>query len=194
MLQQALAELLESLDGLEVVGQAGTAAGAIQALTELHPDLLILDIALPDGDGLLVARAFAVLNPRGSVIVLSSLASTLECPPDLRNTIIAVLDKTRAFHDLERAIAPLLPRPSFRKPPLDIHLLTDREQAVLHCIGKGMSSQAIADRLLIAVRTVGTHRNNIATKLGCSGSALVHQATLLVREGKLKPPVGNPGD
>lgn len=187
MLQEPLAEMLARQPGLLLVGAATTAGGAIKACSDLHPDLLILDLALPDGDGLLVARAFALLNPQGRVIVLSSFASNFERPQDLRDSIIAILDKTRAFQDLLEAIAPLLPSPVAASIPLDLSTLTERELAVLWGLGQGLSSQAIAEQLMIAVRTVGTHRQNIAGKLGLSGAALVHQATLLAREGRLKP-------
>lgn len=186
MLQEPLAEMLTHQEGLEVVGAVTTAAAAITALTALQPDLLILDYALPDGDGYLVARAFSVLNPLGRVVMLSSFASTLERPADLRHCIIAILDKTRAYQDLLNAIRPLLP-PRNPTPALDLSCLTERERDVLERIGRGLSSQAIAAELSIALRTVSTHRQNICAKLGLRGASLVHQATLLQRQIRREP-------
>lgn len=189
MLQESLAQVLAMQEGLAMVGAVGTAAAAIKAITELRPDLLILDFSLPDADGYLVARSFSVLNPAGKVILLSSYASTLERPADLRHSITAIIDKQRAFQDLLKAIEPLLPpQPPIAK--LDLSCLTAREMEVFQCIGRGLTSQAIASELSIAPRTVSTHRQNLCAKLGLSGAALIHQATLLQRQFKLGQTTG----
>lgn len=181
LIQQLLIEMLARLPGLEVVGGAGTAAEGIAACAALQPDLLLLDMALPDADGLSVARALHVLRPEARVIVLSSFASTVEWPHELRHQLAAILDKTRAFDDLLAAITPLLPPqpPGSGSGRLDCSSLTAREQEVLQLVGRGLTSQAIAAELGIAVRTVDTHRHNICSKLGISGAALVRQAALL---------------
>lgn len=182
MIRQLLAEMLARQPGLVVVGSAATAAEGIAACATLHPDLLILDMALPDADGLSVARALQVLNPSARVIVLSSFASTVQWPPELREQLLAILDKSRAYQDLLAAIAPLLPagEAPLETAPLDCSNLTERERQVLELIGHGFTSLVIAGKLGIALRTVETHRNNVCRKLGLSGSALVSQASRLV--------------
>ncbi|MEB3349503.1 MAG: response regulator [Cyanobacteriota bacterium] len=109
LLQELLHEMLERQPGLEMVGRASSAAEAISACAVLRPDLIILDMALPDGDGLSVARALHVLKPEARVIVLSSFASTVEWPQELHHQLTAIVDKARAFQDLIAAIQPLLP-------------------------------------------------------------------------------------
>lgn len=187
MLQEPLGQLLAMQEGLTMVGAVGSAAAAITAITDLKPDLLILDFALPDADGFLVARSFGVLNPSGKVIMLSIYASTLERPPDLRQSITAIIDKAHAFGDLLKAIEPLLPSHQPTQT-LNLNCLTPREIEVFECIGRGLTSQAIASELSIALRTVSTHRQNICGKLGLSGAALIHQATLIKRQHPLKSP------
>ena len=107
MFQELLVSMLHSQTQLAEVATASTAAEGIAACASLMPDLLILDIALPDAEGLNVARALQVLKPEAMVIVLSSHASTFLRPPELRETIRAVIDKSRAFDDLLQEIASL---------------------------------------------------------------------------------------
>lgn len=183
--QETLAATLARLPGLQVVGVASCAASAIRACSELLPDLLLLDLALREQDAPVVARAFSVLNPKGRVIMLSSLVSSLGQQADLREVIVAIVDRQCTFQALLDVICPLLPVPSRSAQPLKLDQLTARECEVLHLIGSGLGSQAIADQLCIAMRTVTTHRQNIGTKLGLSGHSLVHQATVLVKDGKL---------
>lgn len=180
LFRQLLVEMLLRQPGLEVAAGASTAAEGISACADLKPDLLILDIALPDADGTTVARALHVLKPEARVIVLSSFASTVEWPPDMHQQLAAILEKNRAFQDLMAAISPLIPDQALARlsSGLDLNLLTTREREVLQLVGRGLTSQAIASELSIALRTVETHRHNICSKLGLSGAALVRQATL----------------
>jgi DNA-binding NarL/FixJ family response regulator len=185
MFQELLVSMLRSQTQLAEVATASTAAEGIAACASLMPDLLILDIALPDAEGLNVARALQVLNPEAMVIVLSSHASTFLRPPELRETIRAVIDKSRAFDDLLQEIASLTGSASAASeevaPPLEvIEQLTQREREVLECMGRGDSNKAIATKLGLSVRTVESHRRNIAAKLGCSGARLIRSATLLL--------------
>lgn len=183
MIQQLLVAMLQRHPALEVVASAATAAEGIAACLEHRPDLLILDLALPDGNGLTVARALQVVRPDARVIVLSSFASTAERPAELREQIVAILDKTRAYQDLIREVEALLPpdASSLSSGVAGLELLTRREREILALIGRGCSSRQIADQLSIAQRTVETHRHNICSKLGLSGAALIHQATLLLQ-------------
>lgn len=183
--QEPLAAMLARQSGFELVGFASCAASAIRACSALLPDLLLLDLALREQDAPVVARAFSVLNPQGRVIVLSSCAGSFRQHGDLRDVIVAIVDRRRGFQELLVAISPLLPAQTCRPPRLDVDQLTARECEVLHQIGTGSCTRAIANRLGIALRTVSTHRQNIAAKLGVSGHALVHQATLLAQNGAL---------
>ncbi len=184
MFQELLVGMLRSQAGLSDVSTACSAAEGIASCATLRPDLLILDIGLPDADGLSVAQALQILNPEAKVIVLSSHASTFLRPPELRNTICAVIDKAKAFDELLHEIASLtgeeLPGTHQDDLPGEVLTqLTQRERQVLERMGRGESNKAMATALELSVRTVESHRRNIATKLGCSGARLIRIATLL---------------
>jgi len=184
MFQELLVAMLRGQPGLAEVSTAATAAEGIDLCAKIRPDLLILDIALPDAEGLSVAKALQVLNPVAKVIVLSSHASTFLRPPELRDTICAVIDKTRAFDDLVQEIVALTGSDGLEPPadpfPLEaLKQLTQRERQVLERLGRGQSNKNMAQDLELSVRTVESHRRNIAIKLGCSGARLIRIATLL---------------
>lgn len=187
MFQELLVGMLRSQTSLGEVATASTAAEGIAACASLRPDLLILDIALPDAEGLSVAKALLVLNPDAKVIVLSSHASTFLRPPELRDTICAVIDKARAFEELLQEIAAITGSGGLASaddgeiPREALALLTQREREVLERMGRGESNKTMAQELSLSVRTVESHRRNIATKLGCSGARLIRIATLLLQ-------------
>jgi DNA-binding NarL/FixJ family response regulator len=184
MFQELLVAMLRGQPGLAEVSTAATAAEGIDLCAKIRPDLLILDIALPDAEGLSVAKALQVLNPVAKVIVLSSHASTFLRPPELRDTICAVIDKARAFDDLVQEIVALTGSEGLERQddpfPLEaLKQLTQRERQVLERLGRGQSNKDMALDLELSVRTVESHRRNIAIKLGCSGARLIRIATLL---------------
>lgn len=105
MFLQLLVGMLRSLSGLEVVASVTTATAGRRACRELHPDLLLLDLGLPDQDGLTVAEALAAVNPEARVIVLSANASSFVCDAALDPMLHAVVDKVDACETLAVEIA-----------------------------------------------------------------------------------------
>lgn len=180
MMRQMLAQLLGKLPQLELLPGAATAAEAITICAEHHPDLLILDYALPDANGILVARALHAMKPEARVIVLSSFASTVVWPSELRGQCLAVIDKSRAYQDLLDVIKPALSPEDIKQPANDLalNILTKREYEIFKLIGLGYTSKSISDKLSITIRTAETHRSNICRKLGISGAALVSKAAM----------------
>jgi DNA-binding NarL/FixJ family response regulator len=178
MFLQLLVGMLRSLAGLEVVATATTAAAGIRICQELRPDLLILDLGLPDQDGITVAEALAAVKSEARVIVLSGGASSFICDAALDPMLHAVVDKVDACETLVVEIAELIGAPPQRTPPL-----SQREEQVLALIGQGLPNRRIAERLGLSVNTVDTHRRNISLKLGVKGGELVRQATLRNLQG-----------
>ena len=174
MFQQLLRSMLEALPGLEVRATATRQAEAIELCSgDDPPDLLILDLALPDGDGLAVAQALAQRRPDAQVVVLSGQASSFVCPAALQPMICGVVDKTAAFSQLQAVLERCLPnRPES---------LTPRQREIYGLIGQGLSNKEIARIASLSVSTVESHRKAIARKLGVSGAELVRQASLLGR-------------
>lgn len=173
MFLQLLVAMLRTIEGLEVKATAQTAAAGVAACLEVSPDLLILDLSLPDRDGMVVAEALGRHNPSAHVIVLSGAASSFVCDASVQPMLRAVVDKIDVFDTLGAEINALLggSQPS-------ASLLTPREHEVLMLLGRGLTTRQIAAELQLAPFTVNTHRRNIGTKLGLKGSELVRYAAL----------------
>jgi DNA-binding NarL/FixJ family response regulator len=179
MFAQMLAGMLRGISGLEVAGIAHSRQDALLACRELNPDLLVLDLALPDGDGIDVARALARKNPRSQTIILSGQAATFVLPAGLRTHIHAVVDKTKAYSVLQREVLQLLAASSEAPAQADPEaVLSSRELEVFRELGRGLMNKQIADRLGISTGTVAIHRKRIAAKLDKRGAELVRLATL----------------
>jgi DNA-binding NarL/FixJ family response regulator len=172
MFLELLQRLLQAQAGLEVIGTAQSAAQGSAACRLLRPDLLILDLALADGEGLPVLESLAAWCPRARAVVLSAQAASFSCPRSLQPLLLGVIDKSTTFDCLIDVIAELLPAPT------GIHQLTPRQQEVYGLIGQGCSNKEIAQQLALSIATVETHRKAIARHLGCSGAELVHHASV----------------
>ena len=171
MLLQLLRTMLQAIDGLCISHTATCQADALTICREDPPDLLILDLALPDGGGLAVAELLVERKPDAQLIVLSGQASSFICPASLQPMVRGVIDKTSAFRHLQDAVVRCLQQ---RPSPL-----TPRQNEIFRFIGQGLSNREIAERTGLALTTVETHRKAIAQKRGVSGAELVRQACLL---------------
>ena len=180
MFLQMLHNMLGAIPQLKVAATARTKAEAIAACEAHRPDLLVLDLALPDGDGISVARKLAGIKARAKTIILSGEANTFVCPADLQSHVHAVLDKTQAFDDLAEELKALLPatrRGSSSARSKDVReRLSEREYEIFLLVGRGLMSKEIGDKLCISPQTVQAHRRNMAEKLGTTGTELVQQA------------------
>ena len=179
MFAQMLAGMLRGIHGLEVVGIAHNQADGLSACDEHKPDLLVLDLALPDGDGVGVARKLARKNPKSRSIILSGQAATFVLPRGLRTHIHAVIEKTKAYSVLQREVLQLLAAKSGAASPADPDSwLSAREREVFRELGRGHANKQIAQSLGIASATVALHRKRIAAKLNTRGAELVRLASL----------------
>ncbi len=191
MFEQMLTTLLEARGVFEVVGVAHSVAQGIERCKALRPDLLVLDLALPDGDGLKVARRLAALCPDSRTIVVSAHASTFRCPSNLRQAIFSVLDKTVGVDSLLGEIMKFHGAASSRNPEIQplrdpASLLSERELEVFRCIGMGLGTKDIAAKLGRAYLTIETHRRNIAAKFRANRGDLVKMAALHNQMPKLR--------
>lgn len=182
LIGQLLAGILRSLPGIGSVTTAKTCAEAIAAAAERDLDLLILDLKLPDGDGLGVLKAVVRWHPDLHGIVLSSAADEFACPADLKKHVVALMDKTAPL-DMLRFEVEAVVRRRLGGRPETVHkdpaaVLRPRELEIFECIGKGMTTREIAAALGITVHTVNTHRKSIVAKLGTVGADLVRLATV----------------
>jgi DNA-binding NarL/FixJ family response regulator len=180
MFRQMMHGMLSAIPELEVVATATTESEGLAACRMHRPDLLLVDLNLPDGHSINVARQLAKLKPSAKIIVLSGEASTFICPAELIDRVHAILDKTQAFDDLASELKTLLPRArggSSSASNGDFRgLLSDREYEVFLLVGRGLMSKEIGEELRISPQTVQAHRRNIAEKLGTAGPELVQLA------------------
>jgi RNA polymerase sigma factor (sigma-70 family) len=184
VVRQGIRGVLEELDGLEVVGEAGSGPEAL-ALTEAHePDLVVLDVSMPGKTGIEVARALRDAGNGVRVLLLSMHDEpeyVLEAvragadgyvlkdvsPAELREAVAAVHEgreyfSARVTQQLSVGLRQELEREQ-RRSRLDS--LTPREVEVLVLVAQGMTNRGIADQLGISPRTVETHRERVMGKL-----------------------------
>lgn len=177
MFLDMLAGMLALRGGIRIVAQARDVIGGRQACTAHRPDILLLDLALPDGDGLEVARQYVKTNLKGRVLVVTGQASEFVCPAWLNDHLQAVISKNHAFEALRRELDELTGygEPTAADDSL-LKSLSPRESEIFGLIGDGLTSRAIAERLGISEHTVQTHRKRIATKLDTSGDDVLRRA------------------
>jgi len=176
MFLDMLAGMLALRGGIRIVAQARGVISGLQACTAHRPDLLILDLTLPDGDGLEVARQYVKTNHRGRVLVVTGQASEFVCPAWLNDHLQAVISKNDAFESLRRELDDLTGPGEPAADDSGLKSLSPRESEVFGLIGDGLTSRAIAERLGISEHTVQTHRKRIAAKLETTGDDVLRRA------------------
>jgi two-component system response regulator DevR len=186
VVRRGVRELLEAESDLEVVGEAGTAQEAYERIPAATPDVAILDVWLPDGDGVEVCREIRSKHPEVACLMLTSFADD----EALFSAILAgasgyvlkqvrgtdLVDAVRRVGRGESLLDPLstsrvLER--LRQPPQPDELagLTNQERRVLDRIAEGMTNRQIGEQLFLAEKTVKNYVSNLLAKLGMSRRA-----------------------
>ncbi len=188
LLRECLRAVLDGVDEFRVVGEAGDGEAAVESVSKLKPRVLVLALVLPVMGGLEVMRHVGRRFPRTHPVVLASSASEALCLEVMHAGALAYLSKksgtaelVRACHEAasgRRYIAPPLSEEGLAayrrrlgaKGPFGYASLTPRERQVVRLVAEGLSSTAIARRLVISARTAETHRANVMRKLGLHGT------------------------
>lgn len=172
----ALKEALGKADDIEVVGESGNAAETLEMVKRDRPEVLLLDITLPDKSGFDVLSELRLLETAPLVIVL-----TWHTEPSYAARAIAAgahgyLTKSVSPDDLMSAIRAVSRGEQVIPPGIEQLLaagdghpasaLTAREQQVMEMLGRGMTNREIAEHLEISIKTVDTHRGHVLKKLG----------------------------
>jgi DNA-binding NarL/FixJ family response regulator len=169
-----------AIPGCSVVGEGASAAVAVALLEAQRPDLLVLDIGLPDDDGFTVAAAARVLRPSPAILVLTSHLNEFTLAQCERHRVQGFLDKA---HSTEVEIGAALralqagrtyfgapyvaARRDWKADPRAItKLLSDHEVRILALIARGLDDREIAEKVRAKPTTVRTHRDHIRHKLG----------------------------
>jgi DNA-binding NarL/FixJ family response regulator len=186
IVRQGLRALLEADGKCQVVGEATDGLTAIEQITRLQPQVAILDVQLPDLNGLEVARRAQTQSPGTRVVMLSMYANEPYVLDALRHGAMGYVLKGTSTDELlaaveavlagrrylsaalnERAIDAYTLRAAASEEPLDRYdLLTSREREVFQLAAQGLSNAEIGERLTISPRTAETHRANLLRKLG----------------------------
>jgi DNA-binding NarL/FixJ family response regulator len=184
VVRQGIKALLSDEPDLEVVGEADNGREALQAVMELQPNLVLMDISMPGLNGIEATRQIRQRHPEVKVIVLSMHANEEYVFQVLRAGASGYVLKQSDSSEVLTAIRAALAGGSFLSPPIsrtvvddyvrraeargegrDLDLLTSREREVLQLLAEGMSNRKIAEQLNISVKTVETHRSNMMNKL-----------------------------
>lgn len=195
IMRHGLAQLVRMEPGLAVCGEAGSAREGLQAIATAAPDLVIIDLTLPDKSGLELVKDIQAMHPGTLCLVLSMHDESLYAERALRAGARGYIMKEAAADHLITAVRKILNGGIFLSETMasrmlehmagprgkggnsGIDTLTDRELEVLDMIGQGVATKNIADKLCISTRTVEAHRAHIKDKLGLTdGAALVRFA------------------
>ena len=179
MVRRGLATFLKVFDDLQLAGEAESGAAAIQLCGEILPDVVLMDMVMPDMDGATATRTIRQQFPQVQVIVLTSFKEGEQIKNALEAGAIGYLLKDVSADDLVRAIraahagrATLSPEAAQAlvdtanqapAPGLD---LTEREREVLALMVEGLNNTQIAGRLTVSSSTIKSHVSNILSKLG----------------------------
>ena len=174
VVRQGLRSFLDLQDDIEVVGEAGDGAEALAAAERLAPDVVLVDLVMPNVDGIEAIRGLRERAPDARAIVLSSFVDDEKLFPAVRAGAAGYLLKDIQPQELVEAIrtvhgggALLHPRVASRLlEELVTDPLTPREREVLGLIGRGMANKVIARELSLSEKTVKAHVSSILAKLG----------------------------
>lgn len=190
ILRDGLRALLESEDDLVVVGEADTGAQAVALATSLRPDIIIMDISLPDMSGLDAIRIIRATDNTCRILVLSMYSRREFVLQALQAGCDGYVPKSSTHTSLVQAIAVVMAGERYLHPTAATALvgarsgsrseaeqfgeLSEREQTVLRLTAQGFNSREIGERLMLSSKTVETYRIRAMEKLG-----LEHRSDLI---------------
>jgi DNA-binding NarL/FixJ family response regulator len=190
VLRSGLRRILEEQPDLEVVGEAGDGREAVDLASSLQPDIVVMDIAMPQMNGMEATRQIVLRNPRINVLILSMYSDENYIVQVLRAGARGYLLKDSAEDDLINAVRSVNSGQPFFSPRIakllvgdsmqrlrdeaasdTYELLTPREREVLQLIAEGKSNKEVATALFVSPTTIETHRARIMDKLDLHSTA-----------------------
>jgi two-component system NarL family response regulator len=182
LMRQGLRSILDREEHVEVVGEAASGRVAVELARTLSPDIVVMDVAMKDMNGIEATRQIRAACPGVKVLALSSHSDSRYVTAILDAGACGYVLKANAYDDLRRALEAARHGKSYLCPDVTQAVLgaslgtkrqadpagsslTPREKEVLQLLAEGLTSPQIATRLFIATSTVDTHRRNVMRKL-----------------------------
>jgi len=199
IMREGLRALLERQADIEVVAEAETGRGVVDLCGQLKPDVVVIDISMPDLNGIDATRLIMKGLPGVKVIALSMHSDKKYVKEMLSAGASGYLLKDAAFEELGTAIATVLKNKTYLSPQITDTVVKDyvndrapqdspssqhlssREREVLQLIAEGKTTRDIAAKLYVSVKTVETHRKQVMDKLGMNSVAELTKYA--IREG-----------
>lgn len=200
IMREGLKALVEKEPDIAVVGEADTGAKTVSMVQKLSPHIVVMDISMPDMNGIEATRKIVKMNNNVKIVALSGHADQHFVREMMTAGASAYILKDTAYEELIRAIREVLKGKKYLSPDiargvLDAYVklskptsensafvvLTDREREVLQMIAEGKSTKEIAGDVGVSVKTIETHRRNIMEKLDLH--SIAELTKYAIREG-----------
>jgi DNA-binding NarL/FixJ family response regulator len=193
ILREGLKMVLDAQPGITVVGEAENGREALELVEELHPDVVVMDIAMPQMNGAEATRQIKRRFPQTRVVILTMHENQQYLMQIVNAGATGAVLKRSAGSELVTAVKAAARGESFFSPSMasmlledyrvrlqheasdDVSMFTEREREVLQLVAEGKTNKEISDLLTVSIKTVQTHRAHIMEKLGA------HDRTDLVR-------------
>ena len=197
--RDGLKSLLESQSNMIVIGEAENGRQAVRLAVDLVPDVVVMDINMPELNGIEATRQIVAELPNTKIIALSMYSDKRYVVGMLKAGVSGYLLKNCAFDELVAAISAVVANQNYMSPKIadtvmkdyanilessdasPVALLTAREREVLQLIAEGLKTKDIASRIHVSVKTVETHRQQVMRKLNAKSVAELTKIAL--REG-----------
>jgi DNA-binding NarL/FixJ family response regulator len=191
LFREGLKTIIGRESGFEVTAEAGTAREGLRLARDLRPDLMLVDISLPDQSGIELVREIRDLLPQTRIMIISMHSKIDYIAEAFRAGAVGYMTKESASerllqalrcvsqgeHFLDSSVSQQVVKRLMEFPEKDTKItdaaygtLTPREQEVMRLLAEGLSSKEVAERLFISPKTVENHRSSIMSKLGLSSS------------------------
>lgn len=198
IVRKGITALLSAKAEFEVVGEAENGRMAVEEAERLHPDVILMDLEMPEMDGIEAIRAITQKHADARILVLTSFAGDDKAFPAIKAGALGYLLKDSSPQELVQAIQQVyrgepsihptiarkllreLSAPPSQQPPSP-DPLTEREVEILRCVARGLSNAEIAHELVISEATVRNHVSNILGKLHLASR--IQAALYALREG-----------
>lgn len=197
IVRKGVAALLETEDDIQVVGEATNGREALDKVAELEPRVILMDLVMPEMDGVEATRTIRERHPEAQILVLTSFGGDDKLFPAIKAGALGYLLKDTRPDDLVHAIRQAAEGHSALNPSVARRLLkefsreamasapteplTERETEVLSLLARGLTNEQVGAKLFISEATVRTHVSHILAKLGLTNRT--QAALYALREG-----------